>query len=113
MIGAVFFCVAVGAFALGVLFFALFRAKGEDMVVRAKFKVQTIQDSADGEGQVHGRRVMLHPVYSDDPEHENRAFWQATPTGLIDMFISNPAAFEQFETGQEFYIDFTRADGPR
>lgn len=109
MIGLVLFCVAVSAFTLGVVFFALFRSKGEDMTVRAKFKVQTIQDSTDGEGAIQGRRVILHPVYSDDPTHENRSFWQATPTGLIDMFVSNPAAFEQFEQGAEYYVTFDKA----
>lgn len=83
------------------------------MAVRAKFKVQSIQDSTDQAGKVHGRRVTLTPVYSDDPAHENRSFWQATPIGSIDMWINNPAAFEQFEQGAEYYIDFTRADGPR
>lgn len=112
MIGLLIFCVAVGAFTLGVLFFALFRTKG-DFMVRAKFKVQSIQDSADTDGKIYSRRVTLAPVYSDDPAHENRAFWQATPTGSIDMWINNPVAFEQFEQGTEYYIDFTRADGPR
>jgi hypothetical protein len=80
------------------------------MMVRAKFKVQSIQDSTDQAGKVHSRRVLLHPVYSDNPEHENRAFWQATPTGMLDMWITNPAAFEQFEQGAEYYIDFERAE---
>jgi hypothetical protein len=79
-------------------------------MVRAKFKVQSIQDSTDADKKVFSRRVILHPVYSDDPAHENRAFWQATPSGSIDMWINNPAAFDQFEEGAEYYIDFTRAE---
>jgi hypothetical protein len=56
---------------------------------------------------------VLYPVYSDDPAHENHSFWRSTPTGMIDMSITNPAAFEQFEDGAEYYIDFDRANGTR
>lgn len=83
------------------------------MSIRAKFRVESIEDSADVDGRVFSRRITLRAVYSDDPAHENRAFWQATPTGFLDMSITNPAAFEQFERGAEYYIDFERADGPR
>lgn len=94
---------------------ATFGDRGDmSMSVRAKFKVQSIQDSGDSEGKVYSRRVVLTPVYSNDPTHENRSFWHATPSGSIDMWINNPAAFEQFEEGVEYYIDFTPADdGPR
>lgn len=79
-------------------------------MVRAKFKVESIQDSTDADEKVFSQRVILRPVYSDDPSHENHAFWSATPTGMVDMWITNPAAFKQFVQGAEYYIDFTRAE---
>jgi hypothetical protein len=71
-------------------------------MVRAKFKV----DSKDtGESGL----VVLNPVYSTDPNHENKSFWDATPSGKIELWISNPNAFKQFEAGKEYYVDFTQA----
>lgn len=80
------------------------------MSVRAKFKVQSILDSTDRDGAIYSRQVTLVPVYSSDPNHENRSFWQATPSGSAVLWINNPAAFTQFEQDAEYYLDFTRAE---
>lgn len=40
---------------------------------------------------------------------ENERFWQYTPGGEIILFIDNPEAEKQFETGKEYYVDFTLA----
>jgi hypothetical protein len=76
---------------------------GGTMSVRAKFRVELKDPGEQG-------NVTLRPVYSDDPNHENKSFWDATPAGEIQMWISNPAAFSQFELGKEYYIDFTPAE---
>ena len=73
------------------------------MTVRAKFKVSHLKDN---DGSV---TVSMNPVYSDDPNSENRRFWNATPAGSIEMTINNPAAFNQFTEGQEYYVDFSPA----
>lgn len=78
------------------------------MAVRAKFHVTGIEDTKDADGAVTARRVTLLPVYSDS--EENRTFWEATPSGALEMTITNKQAFEQFERDQVFYIDFTPAD---
>jgi len=79
--------------------------------MRAKFKVQTVQQATypdkDGVERVHSEQVTMFPVYSDDPASENRAFWEATPSGTLSMWINNKAAFGHFVMGQEYYIDFT------
>ena len=51
----------------------------------------------------------MTPVYSSDPNHENKAFWDATPSGSITLWINNPAGFATFEVGKEYYVDFTPA----
>jgi hypothetical protein len=66
--------------------------------VRAKFIV--VAKGVEG-------TVKLSAVYSSDPDHENTAFWNATPSGTIDMFITNKTAFAGFELGKEYYVDFT------
>ena len=68
--------------------------------VRAKF--QCVMREANG-------GVKLRAVYSDDPEHENKKFWDATPSGELEMHITNNDAAEFFELGAEYYLDFTRA----
>lgn len=93
------------------------------MSVRAKFKVQRIEASIGS--KVVGkneqgrdmyepcelRTIVLQPVYANgDPEHENSKFWAASPSGEIKLGTINPAAWEAFELGSEYYVDFTKAD---
>lgn len=48
-------------------------------------------------------------VYSNDPNHENKAFWDATPSAELSMTITNADA-QVFELGQEYYLDFSTSD---
>lgn len=99
------------------------------MTVRAKFVVQSItrhlgsqrkrnEDGSlakDGNARdiyVQGemQTVKLSPVYGNgDPEHENTKFWEASPSGSIELGTVNAVAAAEFDIGAEFYIDFTRA----
>lgn len=69
--------------------------------IRAKFNVAEITKY----GNAGGTKIVLLPVMSNS--EENKAFWEYTPNGKIEMHVSNPDA--QFEFG-EYYIDFTKAD---
>ena len=92
------------------------------MTVRAKFKVQRIEASqtmkAVGKNEQGATRhevcelhtIVLQPVYSNDPEHENAKFWAASPSGEIKLGTINPEAWQAFELGGEYYIDFTKAE---
>jgi hypothetical protein len=89
--------------------------------IRAKFRVETVEDMrylrypAKGEGEPdtepkkYGERVVFHAVYSPDPDDENRAFWESTPSGRLEMQINNPTAFGRFVVNQEYYLDFSLA----
>ena len=78
------------------------------MTVRAKFTVNSITRAKWGEQEV--QTIKLSPVYGNgDPEHENTKFWQASPSGSIELGTVNEAAARQFELGKEYYIDFTPA----
>jgi len=90
------------------------------MSVRAKFKVRLIERSTysrskkDGDGvdrlvDYEMQTIVLSPVYSNDPSSENRAFWNATPSGEIKLGTINMEAAKHFELGREYYIDFTPA----
>jgi hypothetical protein len=81
------------------------------MSVRAKFYISTLEPTHRSDGQLAGN-VKLSPVYSSDQNHENKKFWDATPSGSITMYINNPEAFKFFagQLGKEFYVDFTVAE---
>ncbi len=71
------------------------------MTVRCKFRVN--EKSPTG-------NISLHPVYSET--EENKAFFKATPGGSISFWTTNVAAADEFAVGDEFYVDFTKADKP-
>jgi hypothetical protein len=73
-------------------------------MVRAKFKVANILQ------RDWGTEVSMFPVYSEDPNSENKKFWDATPCGSLVMSIKNEAAGEYFERDKEYYIDFTAVE---
>jgi hypothetical protein len=89
------------------------------MTVRAKFKVSRIEcqshmarkpgGTANEYERTEMRTIVLSPVYSDDPESENRKFWNASPSGEIKLGTINPQAWAAFELDGEYYIDFTKA----
>lgn len=70
------------------------------MNVKAKFRVHNIS----------GSKVSLSPVYSSDPNSENYSWSQATPSGLIEMHITNQAALDAFEANKEYLIIFEPVD---
>lgn len=59
---------------------------------------------------VEMRTIVLRPVYSDDLHSENRQFWNASPSGEIKLGTVNPAAWEYFELGKDYYIEFRAAE---
>lgn len=69
-------------------------------MVTAKFKVTQVNDYG-GYRQVH-----LSPVYSSDKSSPNYSWSMATPSGKLEMTISNPGAYEQFRVGKTFLMTF-------
>lgn len=92
------------------------------MTIRAKFKVDEIRRTrgtapvVDASGKTSYkpceiRSIVLSPVYGNaDPNHENTKFWQASPSGRLELGCVNLEAAQQFELGKEYYLDFTLAD---
>jgi hypothetical protein len=71
-------------------------------MVRAKFKcVEKTQMES-------GEKIKLHPVTGGSPENEN--FFKWTPFGQIEIGILNENASKEFEVGQEYLVDFTKAN---
>lgn len=74
------------------------------MPVRAKFRCNHI-DMAENDSHRTGH---MSPVTADTPE--NKTWSKYTSGGLLLMHISNPAAFELFEQGKEYYLDIQPAE---
>lgn len=75
--------------------------------VRAKFTVSQMFKDANG-----NCLVKLWAVYKgDESSPENESFSNSTPSGNVEMYITNPAAVEFFDklSGKYVYVDFTQA----
>lgn len=70
------------------------------MSVIAKMRVSSIEDFGTS------RAVKLTCVYDPSGIPEDQRFTKATPWGECKMSIDNPAAYEQFVIGREFYVTF-------
>lgn len=73
------------------------------MSVRAKFIVSEIADRG------NGKNIKAHPVCNADGEG-NKDWSKWTPSGSLEMFITNPPAADQFKVGKAFYLDITEAE---
>lgn len=71
------------------------------MSVRAKFKVESVTPNIDG------GTIKMIPIVSGSPENES--FFKYTPWGAIEIGTINREAFAEFNTSDEFYVDFTKA----
>ena len=76
------------------------------MNVRAKFRVQEIK--ANASYQTGGKeQESVRLVAATDERNKSWSKW--TPSGSIEMVISNPEALDQFKLGSFVYVDFTAA----
>lgn len=79
------------------------------MAVTAKMKVEHIRAFEEGHPTEY-RQITLRPVYSPDPASPNYSWSKWTPSGQLDMTITNPAAFHQFRLGATFLLTFEEVE---
>lgn len=72
------------------------------MSVRAKFQCTSANEVGEG-----FKNVSMSPVFGGS--EENKRFFNATPSGSIQLGVINAEAAQQFEVGKEYYVDFTPA----
>lgn len=70
------------------------------MKITAKFKVDSILKREGSE------QVKLVAVYSPDPKSDNYTWSKYTPSGELNMVITNPEA--KFEVGESYILTFDR-----
>ena len=78
-------------------------------MLRAKFSVGGIDSYPSGTPDKVIETVRLNAVYSADPESQNYSWSKWTPSGVVQMTITNPDAQGKFEVGKEYYLDITPA----
>lgn len=71
-------------------------------ITRAKFTCESILLLG------NQRKVTLRAVSGGTPEDNQFSKW--TPSGVVEIYISNPSAFDVFEVGKKYYADFSKAD---
>jgi hypothetical protein len=77
-------------------------------MIRAKFRVNSVEFFGDPTSEATSRRYALSAIY-DTSTPENERFTKATPWADLKMSVDNPAA--RMEVGQVYYVDFTPAEG--
>lgn len=76
------------------------------MSVRAKFKCHSKEMRELGGSDA--AYLTFFASYGEGNDNKDWSKW--TPTGALNMSITNPAAFDWFEVGKEYYLDFTEAE---
>lgn len=76
--------------------------------MRAKFKIESVLKTE------HGETLKMRAV-SDKPfdsagNSEDNSFAKWTPSGVLEMSITNPALIGQFKPGDAYYLDFTKVE---
>lgn len=82
--------------------------------MRAKMQVGAVFPHRDAEGNVASETLHFHGVakstaYPPDGSDEDNTFAKWSPSINLQMQVTNPALFGQFEPGQKFYVDFSPA----
>jgi hypothetical protein len=73
-------------------------------MVRGKFSLNSITETA-----WPGKTLKFSAVY-DDGIPENQRYATATPSGSVEMHVTNEAALNQFKLGKSYYLDFTEVE---
>jgi hypothetical protein len=74
-------------------------------MVRCKFKIESIEQFANGVST-----VKMSAVTGDSPE--NKSFWKWTPAGTIVLHTINQQAAASLKVGGEYFIDISEALAP-
>ena len=89
---------------------AKFRLNSFTTELQSSYPHKTVGDAIDYSKPVavEKRTLNFTPV-SGDGNPENKKFWDATPSGSLQLGVVNPSAWKEFELGKEYYLDFTPA----
>lgn len=78
-------------------------------ILRTKFQVEHITDFGSYDKVNPNKKVKLNAIYSHNKNTEDNQFSSATPSGMLEMMISNPNAVDFFQPGKKYYLDISEA----
>lgn len=76
--------------------------------VRAKFRCMEVTDRKWDDQET----VKFLAVHGNGDNEENKQFWEASPSGKMELTIKNPDSWGLFKSGSYYYLDFTLGDKP-
>lgn len=76
------------------------------MSFRAKCRITGVQSSLHPKQGDH-RKVTLQPVFGAGEEDSNAQWSKFTPSGQVELTITNPEVWPDLVIGRAFYLDFT------
>lgn len=78
-------------------------------MMRSKMKVRKVE-KFEGSERLTLSAVCKSDGYPPDGSDENNTFAKWTPTADLTMSVTNPALFGKINEGEEYYLDFTKAE---
>lgn len=85
-------------------------------LMRAKMKVEQVEShmpedpTCTGYESIKFSAVCKSEGYPADGSDENNTFAKWTPCAELKMCITNPALFGKIKVGDQFYLDFVKAE---
>ena len=79
-------------------------------MMRAKMKVQSVETFEGGMQKVKMSAVCGDKPFGPAGESEDNTFARYTPSGSIELSITNPDLAGQLVAGQKLYVDFILAE---
>lgn len=76
------------------------------MTVRAKLQLATVTIFS-----ATSRKLHFTACY-DPSLAEDVSFNKASPNASFEIWVDNPKAYEQFEIGKQYYVDFSPVPTP-
>ena len=82
--------------------------------MRAKLRVSYVKEN-EWDGKKQSEVLSFHAVcankaYPEDGSDENNTYAKFSPSANLDLVVANPALFGKFKVGEEYYVDFTKAE---
>jgi len=79
--------------------------------MRAKLQVLSVQKYGDPPtSESLSMSAVTSSPYDKDGNSEDNTYAKYTPSATFSASINNPALLGQFQVGDKYYLDFTKAD---
>lgn len=79
--------------------------------MRAKMRLNHIDKRNEGQETLYFNPVARSDRYPEDGSDENNTYAKFSPSGMLSLTVANPALLGRFAEGEEYYLDFTKAEG--